>query len=89
MKSNILKFPTTKGDKWRRQAANELKRLANIIENDLADPQIHGFVIALQQGDEFVFGGCGELTKEERKVMTNAYYGFLDAMRKAELQRNT
>lgn len=89
MKSNILKFPTTKGDKWRKQVANELKRLAEIVEKDLAEPQIHGFVIGLQQGDKFVFGGCGELTKAERKVMTNAYYEFLDAMRKAELQRNT
>lgn len=89
MKSNVLNFPKTKGDKWRKQIAGELRRLADIVEKDRADPQIHGFVICLMQGDKYVFGGCGQISEKERSAMTKEYFKFLDKLRKSELETNS
>jgi hypothetical protein len=79
--AKILKFPNTKGDRWRKPMAAELRRLADQIENDMCEPQIHAFIIGLQQGEEFVFGGCGLLDQKEIKVMTSYYYKFLAKLR--------
>ena len=75
--SNVIRLPTTRGDKWRKEMADSLRYYADLIDNDGAEPQIESFVIALKQDDQFAIGGCGKLTVSERRKLRAEFNKFI------------